>query len=243
MLVKQANNTLSLIPIALVYSAFYNNYQGLDVFQLNEDSSKVMIEDVTAKNNEDIGMYLSGTGITVNNANIKSNEFGLEIGDYAENKITLAGDVSTTNNEYGFLTEDSSVQGTVHVTGNLISDRNVYGVATFAPEFNLVVGGSYSGKSGKSGSGSLTACDNGVFDIFNVGGTNFEGSDYTCDTAVPPGADLPVCKPCNPGCPESSETSHDQAQDTMAMASFMAENSPGPIKPIRPSRLPMEMGN
>ena len=156
-----------------------------------------MIEDVTAKNNQHHGMYLTGIGITVNNANIKNNEYGLQIGPVAEmNEITLAGDISMTNNYYGFATATSS-RGTVYVTGNLISNHNEYGVATDSDKFTLVVGGSYSGKSGKSGSGSLTACENNQYDINNAGGSTFEGTDYTCDTKV--GTNLPECKPC-PGC-------------------------------------------
>ena len=72
-----------------------------------------------------------------------------------------------------------------------------YGVATDSDKFTLVVRGSYSGKSGKSGSGSFTACDNTLLDINNAGGSTFEGTDYTCDTKV--GTNLPECKPC-PGC-------------------------------------------
>jgi len=190
-----------LVPTALIYSEFYNNRGGLGVIQYNEADAKVMIEDVTAKNNALSGMYLSGTGITVNNANIRDNDVaGLVIGNNIENEITLAGDVSITNNVNGFLTLPAA-QGTVRVTGNLISNRNVVGLLPLSDNFTIAVGGSYSGKSGKSGSGSLTACDNNLYDIQNAGPSTFEGSDYTCDTAVPPGADLPVCKPCHPGCP------------------------------------------
>jgi len=97
------------------------------------------------------------------------------------------------------ITHDKA-QGTVRVTGNLISNRNVVGIEPSSNNFTIAVGGgSYSGKSGKSGSGSLTACDNSQYDIDNKGPSTFEGSDYTCDTKV--GTDLPVCKPCHPGCP------------------------------------------
>ena len=185
------------IPIALVYSEFYNNDAGLLVSQFNEDNAKVIIEDVIAKNNEGIGLYLTGTGLTVNNANSRNNgAAGLLIGPNYENKITLAGDVTITNNEFGFYV--GPAQGTVHVTGNLISNRNEkVGLGTFSDNFTIAVGGSYSGKSGKSGSGSLTACDNNQYDINNAGGITFEGSDYTCDTTN--GTNLPECKPC-PGC-------------------------------------------
>ena len=188
-----------MVPTALIYSEFYNNRGGLGVIQYNEADAKVMIEDVTAKNNALSGMYLSGTGITVNNANIRDNDVaGLVIGNNIENEITLAGDVSITNNVNGFLTLPAA-QGTVRVTGNLISNRNVVGLLPLSDNFTIAVGGSYSGKSGKNGSGSLTACDNGQYDIYNFGGSTFEGSDYTCDTKA--GTDLPVCKPCHPGCP------------------------------------------
>ncbi len=101
----------------------------------------------------------------------------------------------------------------MYVTGNLISNRNVYGVATYAPALTVAVGGSYSGKSGKSGSGSLTACDNSQYDIDNGGGSlgssggpsALEGTDYTCDMTKTDGP-VPECKPCNPGCSSSDHS-------------------------------------
>ena len=75
----------------------YNNFNGLLAYQYNEDNAKVAIEDVISKNIEEYGMYLTGTGITVNNANIKNSAGGLVIGNNFENEITLAGDVSITN--------------------------------------------------------------------------------------------------------------------------------------------------
>ena len=194
--VKQANNTLSLDSYRLVYSEFYKNYNGLVAAQLNKDDAKVMIEDVVSENNKREGIYLTGTGISVNNAKMRNNPQGLKIGPVAENEISLAGDVSITNSEVGIVTR-SNTQGTVRVNRKFISNRNVYGVATDAPDLTVAVGGSYSGKSGKSGSGSLTACDNNQYDINNAGGITFEGSDYTCDTTN--GTNLPECKPC-PGC-------------------------------------------
>ncbi len=201
----------------------YNNNQGLTVFQFNnETDAKVMIQDVTVNNNEVDGMYLTGTGITVNNANIKNNAgSGLLIGFNAENEITLAGDVTVTNSKYGFATT-STAQGAVYVTGNLISNRNVYGVATFSQDLTVAVGGSYSGKSGKSGSGSITACDNGQYDIANVGPSTFEGTDYTCDMTKTFGTDLPVCKPCHPGCDESSDHSDDGSGRSLGLGDFVA---------------------
>ena len=105
-----------------------------------------MIVDVTSKNNQEDGMYLTGTGITVNNANIKNNGFdGLVIGSNAgNNDITLAGDITSTNNYYGFATT-SSAQGTVRVTGNLISNHNVNGVDTSTSNLlTIELGGSNS---------------------------------------------------------------------------------------------------
>ena len=64
-----------------------------------------MFEDVTVKNNVEQGVYLTGTGITLNNADIKNNRYGLEIGPNFINDITLAGDISVTNNEYGLRDE------------------------------------------------------------------------------------------------------------------------------------------
>ena len=180
-----------------------------------------MIENVAATNNA-YGMYLTGTGITLNNANIKNNYDGLAIGSSAVNEVTLAGDITSTNNKYGFVTF-TSTKGAVYITGNLDLNRNgVNGVDTsFSDSLTIVVGGSNSGKSGKSGSGSLTACGNGLYDIDNVDGSTFIGSDYTCDTTD--GFPESDCKPCYPGCDEpSEETSQTMAQETMAMGSFMA---------------------
>ena len=80
---------LFLDSYALVYSEFYNNGEdGLVAFQL-EDNSKIMIEDVTAKNNA-YGIGLTGTGITVKNANMRNNNlYGLEIGDNVSTKSLL----------------------------------------------------------------------------------------------------------------------------------------------------------
>ena len=197
-----------MVPTALVYSEFYNNDEyGIVAAQL-EDNAKIMFEDVTVKNNA-IGMALTGTGITLNNANIRNNNlYGLEISrevlPSVKNEITLDGHISITNNgNAGFITEDSSVKGTVHVTGNLdLNRKGEYGLATNSANLTVAVGGSYSGKSGKSGSGSLTACDNGVWDIYNYVGGTFKGSDYTCDMAKTNGP-VPECKPCYPGCDES----------------------------------------
>ena len=149
------------------------------------------------------------------------------------NKVTLAGDISVTNsgdgivtgdsqqptsyvnvtgnlnsnhNKFGFFPSDSFTQGSFHVTGNLNLNQNEYGLVSYAG--NIIVGDSYSGsgKSGKSGSsGSLTACDNSIMDIINVGGTNFVGSDYTCVTTD--GTNLPECMPCYPVCPSASTRS------------------------------------
>src|SRR6056300_140222 len=102
-LVKWANKHRSLILIA-AYSKFYNNYDGLSTFQLNKNNAKVVIEDVIANNNQDTGIYLTGTGITANNANIMNNPTGLKIGNLVANEITLAGDIFITNNEFGFYT-------------------------------------------------------------------------------------------------------------------------------------------
>jgi hypothetical protein len=215
---------LHLVPTALIYSEFYNNIGGLGVFQYNETDAKVMIEDVTAKNNEG-GMYLTGTGITVKNAIITNNFGGLGIGSDVENEITLDGDIDATNNKYGFVVVPAR-QGTVYVTGDVNLNRNeLAGVAAFTQDLTIAVGGSYSGKSGKSGSGSLTACDNNLYDIENDGPSTFEGSDYTCDTTD--GTDLPVCKPCHPGCPSPSPSPSESAEfsETQQMiASSMTED-------------------
>ena len=190
---------------------------------MNEDDAKVVIEDVTATNNAYLGMFFAGTGITVKNVNIKNTDGpGIMAGQYFVNKITLGGDVSVTNSKSGFFA-DGLDQSTVHVTGDINLNRNEVGLS-ITPYSNLTmaVGGSYSGKSAKSGSsGSLTACNNNV-DIVNTGGTAFQGSDYTCDTSFnnSSGADLPKCKSCHPGCPSASMTS----TRTRSLSDFVAKN-------------------
>jgi hypothetical protein len=182
-------------------------------------------------------MYLTGTGITVENTYIKNNEYGLVIGSNApNNEITLDGDITVTNNKYGFDTT-SDAQGTVYVTGDFdLKRHDEVGLLFSSPDLTLVVGDSYLRKFGKSGSGSLTACDNNAYDIDNYLGADFEGSDYTCDTTDGP---VPECKPCHPGCDESSasETSQAMAHDE-TMATFMTGNRPGPLKPMLDSGLP-----
>ena len=182
-----------------------------------------MIVDVTSNNNQRDGMYLTGTGITVNNANNRNNgRNGLSIGHQYVNEITLAGDIYLTNNKVGFATYNKDTnfpQGKVYVTGNLISKHNKYGVVGEDPkdQLTLVVGGSNSGKSGKSvGSGSLTACDNGRLDIGNAGGMTFKGSVYTCDTTDGRFGPVPDCKPCYPDC-SSSDHSDDGSSRTLGL--------------------------
>ncbi len=166
---------------------------------------------MTSKSNPYRGGYLTGTGITVRNAKFKNSESGLVIGSNFiswANNVTLAGDISITNNGVGLTTNTFPNQRTVRVTGDLNILRNDVGIELKKfSNLNLVVGaGSNStGKSGKSGSGSLTACDNSVHDIANIGESTFEGSDYVCDTRFNDSteADLPDCKPCYPHCPSS----------------------------------------
>ncbi len=190
----------SFIPIALLfYSESYNNQIGLLAIQVAEaeENAKFIFEDVTMKNNDVVGVYATGAGITINNADIKNNLYGIQIGSNLPNDITLAGDISVTNNEIGL----QDAQGIVHVTGNLNLNHNeVAGLVTYSTgNFTIAVGDSYSGKSGKSGSsGSLTACDNGEDIVNSVGGASFEGTDYTCGTTN--GTNLPECMPCYPDC-------------------------------------------
>ena len=198
---------------------------GISVFQATEedDNNKFIIEDVTSKNNKLIGMSLTGTGITVENAYIKNNEVGLYTVNYlVMTEVTFAGHITSTNNKYGLLNQGPSM---VHVTGNLNLNRNEDGLAANLPtSLTIAVGGSYSGKSGKSGSGSLTACDNSQYDIhiypLAFGGVTFEGSDYTCVTTD--GPDVPDCKPCYPGCTSSSDHSDDGSGRSLGLGDFVA---------------------
>ncbi len=160
--------------------------------------------------NDAFGLYLTGSGITVNNADIKNCEIlGLFIPRVFGfvNQVTLAGDISVTNsgdgfvsggqqltayvnvtgnlnsnhNRFGLLASDSFDQGSFHVTGNLNLDHNEYGLVSYSDNFTIVVGDSdYSGKSGKSGSSGSLTACNNRESDIVNYGSTFEGRDYTC---------------------------------------------------------------
>jgi len=200
--VKLANKHFFPIPNARVCSEFYNNYNGAFV-QNYMENSKVFIEDVIVNNNPYQGMTLIGTGITVENAKIKNNGFGLVFAadsDFTDiaNEITLDGDIFITGNTFAGL-DGGSGQGTVYFTGNVNSIRNEVGLF-----FSRSGGADYTFKV--ESSGSLTACDNWKADIVNLGDSTFEGSGYTCTKNFNKtviglvGGELPKCEPCHPGC-------------------------------------------
>ena len=179
-----------------------------------EGGAKVLVKDVVSKNNE-LGIQISGTGITLLNVKASNNDgAGIEIVGYPtvpsvpypRTDVTFEGIVSLNNNEaYGILVVNSDVtaNGTIHVTGDLNTDRN--GMAGVVMVNNtavsIVLGEASSfGKSSKGSSGSLTSCGNGEDDIVNNGKGVFEGSDYTCgESFTENNAQLPQCKPC-PDC-------------------------------------------
>ena len=207
----------SLLTTLYIYSNIYNNKAGLAIYQKNEEGgAKVLVKDVVSKNNER-GIQVSGTGITLLNVKASNNALqGLVIVGYPtvpsvpypRTDVTFEGIVSLNNNEaYGILVvnSDVTVNGTIHVTGDLNTDRN--GMAGVYMRNNtsvsIVLGEASSfGKSSKGSSGSLTSCGNGdgEDDIVNNGKGVFEGSDYTCgDSFTENNAQLPQCKPC-PDC-------------------------------------------
>lgn len=181
-----------------------------------EGGAKVLVKDVVSKNNGDPGgVQISGTGITLLNVKASNNDgAGIQIVGYPtvpsvpypRTDVTFEGIVSLNNNEaYGILVvnSDVTVNGTIHVTGDLNTDRN--GMAGVFMNNNtavsIVLGEASSfGKSSKGSSGSLTSCGNGEDDIVNNGKGVFEGSDYTCgESFTENNAQLPQCKPC-PDC-------------------------------------------
>jgi hypothetical protein len=189
---------------------------------LNEEGgAKVLVKDVVSKNNE-LGIQISGTGITLLNVKASNNDgAGIEIVGYPtvpsvpypRTDVTFEGIVSLNNNNFfGIDVEnnvvenaDVTVNGTIHVTGDLNTDRNgkvgVY--MRNNTSVSIVLGEASSfGKSSKGSSGSLTSCGtvDGEDDILNNGKGVFEGSDYTCgDSFTENNAQLPQCKPC-PDC-------------------------------------------
>jgi len=194
--------------------------EGLRIQQQNEGGGvEVLIEDVVSNNNNVEGIFVSGTGFTIRNVESSNNGFaGLLVAGYptyppVENprtEITLDGKVSLHNNDCcGLLLNDlfgsPLKNGTVRITGELTTDRNSnYGVEmAYGTNISIVLdNGSSSGKSNKGSSGSLTACDNGKYDIYNEGDGSFEGTDYTCNSTLGNQDLLPVCKSC-PKCSHS----------------------------------------
>ena len=99
-----------LIPIALVDSETYDNYDGLDAIQNENDSSKIVIQDVISKNNKSNGISFSGTGITVKNANSRNNgKAGLHSYDNTENQRLKNSGLQNL----GFRKGDSGSEGPV----------------------------------------------------------------------------------------------------------------------------------
>ena len=203
------------------YSNFFSNNEGLRIHQQNEEGGvEVLIEAVTSKNNNAEGILVTGTGFTLRNVDSSNNGFaGLVVSGYptyppVENprtEITLDGKVSLNNNPFGLTGYNGGGipvrlrNGTVRITGELITDRNSnYGVEmAYGTNISIVLdNGSSSGKSNKGSSGSLTACDNGKYDIYNEGDGSFEGTDYTCNSTLGNQDLLPVCKSC-PKCSHS----------------------------------------
>lgn len=193
--------------LSFFHSEFYNNYDGLTVYQeIKNGGVEILIEDVISKNNEDIGIGAVGTDISIRNVEARNNQFAgvLIYSSSSDQKtdITLDGHLSLKNNING-LYIGFGAMGTIQVTGNLEADRNKNNGVAMDNTTNVDVvlnKGSSSGKSSKGrSSGSIKACDNGGVDIGNNGTGVFEGNEYTCDTKRGEG-NLPECTPCYPNC-------------------------------------------
>lgn len=190
----------------------YNNGRGgLGVFQGNDDDTKVLIEDVTSKNNGNAGMQLTGTGITVRNVEVTysgaGGRAGISIRDDAQTnaftEINFEGTIlshSNVNSGVDISDKDTTkpVNGTVSISANLKTYNN--GLNGLGIE-----SGSLLDVMVEKG-GSITACNNGGntaipddrADIFNNGTGTIGGlPKYVCDSTGGIG-DLPDCKPCPP---------------------------------------------
>jgi len=208
---------LTFVSLRVVfYSNFFVNYDGLHVYQQNMDgSAEVLIEEVVVRNNGEKGIVLSGIGIILRNVESSNNDAdGLANKGDPESPsgitdFTFEGKVYLINNGNNGLWIRSSnnitPNGIVRITGELITDRNAFSGVNMTSNTNvtIVLGkGPFSGKARKGSSGSLTACDNGNYDIANEGDGSFEGTDYTCNSTLGNQDLLPVCKSC-PKCSHS----------------------------------------
>ena len=192
----------------------YNNGRGgLGVFQGNDDDTKVLIEDVTSKNNGNAGMQLEGTGITVRNVEVSGagGRAGISVrddeGTNAFTEVNFEGTILLHNNDFSGLDISNrdpakAVNGAVSISANLKTYLNGLNGIGIESDSNSIV--DIILEKG----GSITACNNGGntdipddrADIFNNGNGTIDGlglGRYICDSIGGIG-DLPDCKPCPP---------------------------------------------
>ena len=203
-------------------NAHNNGGTGFLAFQLDKEDGEILLEDVTSKNNLNNGMQLSGTGVTVRNAEVSGNDAGIIIVGFLPfptrplTGISLEGQISSYNN-YGSGVVISNFIGVANGTVDISANLNMYlnGLSGFETStFPDVISGSSDtlvDVTLESG-GSIAACNNGgntneadaradPADILNNGNSTFTGlglGRYTCDSVNGTGV-LPECKPC-PAC-------------------------------------------
>ena len=63
-------------------NAHTNGGTGILAFQQDKEDGEILLEDVTSKNNLNNGIQLSGTGVTLRNAEVSGNDDGIIIVSY-----------------------------------------------------------------------------------------------------------------------------------------------------------------
>jgi hypothetical protein len=208
----------SLFMILHSFSNFHGNgFIGLDVGQFVPDG-KVILEDVTAKNNGNpigtftttgggsanlgsgVGIQMSGTGLTIRNTEVSGNSgfSAVKINPFPDLPIVgvnLEGEISIHNNQGNGLQifprgPSSLANGTVSISADL----------------NIYLNGGNGIEAARNGvdiilekGGSLSSCNNAravtslpLVDILNNGTGSFLSSGkgkYTCDTKSGEGED------------------------------------------------------
>ena len=203
----------------MLFSNFYGNgFIGLQIGQFVPDG-KVILEDVTAKNNGNpigtfttpsggeanigigVGIRIKGTGVTVRNAEVSGNFGGSAVligftPDLPVVGVNLEGEIFIHNNQGSGLAIDPGVPSSLaNGTVSISADLNIY----------LNGGNGFNGAPFQGvdiileKGGSLASCNNAravtslpFVDILNFGTGSFLSSGkgkYTCDTKEGEGED------------------------------------------------------